>query len=68
MWWPEIKPLPCHKNVVQIIEADAGRRRYVVNESVPSCADLEVSLCLVVPVIVVDQFPFLWNFVLTGET
>ena len=67
MWRPDLQPLPCRKNVIQTTEAD-GRRRYVVREAVPSGAVLEISLCLEVPLIVVDQFPFLWDFVLTRET
>ena len=66
-WRPELQPLPCRKNVVQTTGAD-GRRSYVVREAVPSGAVLEISLCLEVPVIAVDQFPFLWDFVLTRET
>ena len=67
-WRPDLQPLPCRKNVIQTIGAD-GRRSYVVLEAVPSGAILEISLCLEVPIIVVDQFPFLWDFVLTdGET
>ena len=67
MWRPDLQPLPCRKKVVQTTGAD-GRRSYIVREAVPSGAVLEISLCLEVPVIAVDQFPFLWDFVLTGET
>ena len=66
-WRPDLKPLPCRKNVIQISGAD-GRPRYGVREAVPSGAVLEISLCLEVPVMVVDQFPYLWDFVLTRET
>ena len=66
-WRPDLQPLPCRKNVIQTTGVD-GRRRYAVREAVPSGAVLEISLCLEVPVIVVDQFPFLWDFVLTRET
>ena len=34
----------------------------------PSGVILDVSICVKVSVVVVDQFPFLWDFVLTGET
>ena len=67
MWRPDLQPLPCRHNVIQTIGAD-GRRSYAVRETVPSGAVLEISLCLEVPLVVVDQFPFLWDFVLTGET
>ena len=66
-WRPDLQPLPCRKNVTQTTGAD-GRRSYAVREAVPSGAVLEISLCLKVPVVVVDQFPFLWDFVLTSET
>ena len=66
-WRPDLQPLPCRKNVIQTAGAD-DRRRYVIREAVPSGAVLEISLCLDVPVIVVDQFPFLWDFVLTRKT
>ena len=45
-----------------------GRHSYAVLEAVPSGTILENSLCVEVSVPVVDQFPFLWDFVLTGET
>ena len=65
-WRPDLQPLPCRKNVIQTTGAD-GRHRYTIREAVPSGAILEISLCLPVPVIAVDQFPFLWDFVLTRE-
>jgi hypothetical protein len=34
---------------------------------VPSGTIVEVSLCVEVSVVMVDQFPYLWDFVLTGE-
>ena len=67
MWRPDLQPLPCRKNVMQTTGAD-GRRRYAVREAVASGAVLEISLCLNVPIIVVDQFPLLWDYVLTRET
>ena len=66
-WRPDLQPLPCRKNVMQTTGAD-GRRRYAVREAVASGAVLEISLCLNVPIIVVDQFPLLWDYVLTRET
>ena len=67
MWRPDLHPLPCRKKVVHTTGAD-GRHSYAVLEAVPSGTVLEISLCLEVPVIVVDQFPYLRDFVLTGET
>ena len=66
-WRPDLRPLPCRKRVIQTVGAD-GRRSYTVLEAVPSGAVLEISLCLPLPIVVVDQFPFLWDFVLTRET
>ena len=66
-WRPDLQPLPCRKDVIQTTGAD-GRRSYAVREAVPSGAILEISLCLDVPIVVVDQFPYLWDFVLTRET
>ena len=44
-----------------------GRNSIAVVGAVPSGTVLEISLCVEVSVIVVDQFPYLWDFVLTGE-
>ena len=66
MWRPDLHPLPCRQSVTQTTGAD-GRHSFAVDEAVPLGTVLEVSLCLEVSVIVVDQFPFLWDFVLTGE-
>ena len=67
MWRPDLHPLPCRQNVAQTTGAN-GRHSYAVVEAVTSGTVLEISLCLEVSVRVVDQFPFLWDFVLTGET
>ena len=67
MWRPDLHPLPCPQNVYETTGAD-GRRNFAVIEAVPPGNILESSLCLEVSVSVVDQFPFLWDFVLTGET
>ena len=67
MWRPDLQPLPRRKKVLQITGAD-GLRNYAVLEAVPPGTVLEISLCLKVPVVAVDQFPFLSDFVLTGET
>ena len=65
-WRPDLQPLPCRKNVIQTTGAD-GRHMYIVLEAVPPGAILEISLCLEVPVIVVDQF-LLWDFVVIDAT
>ena len=66
MWRPDLHPLPCRQKVDPTTGAD-GRHSFTVREAVPSGTVLEISLCVEVSLIVVDQFPFLWDFVLTGE-
>ena len=68
MWRPDLHPLPCRQRVARIPDGADGPYSFAVLEAVPSGTVLEVSLCVEVSVIVVDQFPFLWDFVLTGET
>ena len=65
MWRPELHPLPCRQTVRHATTAD-GQYRFAVLEAVPSGTIVDVSLCVEVSVIVVDQFPYLWDFVLTG--
>ena len=67
MWRPDLHPLPCRQNFTQTIGAD-GRHSFAVREAVPSGTVLEVSLCLEVSVITIDQFSFLRDFVLIGES
>ena len=65
MWAPHLHALPRRLDVAQITSAD-GRHSYEVLEAVPSETVVEISLCVEVSLIAVDQFPFLWDFVLTG--
>ena len=67
MWRPDLHPLPYRRKVAQRTRAD-GRHSYVVLETIRPGSILEISLCVVVSVVVIDQFPFLWDFVLIGET
>ena len=67
MWRPDLHPLLYRQKVAQRIGAD-GRRSYAVLEAIRPGSLLEISLCVHVSVVVVDQFPFLWDFVITGET
>ena len=67
MWRPDLHPLPYRRKVDQRTGAD-GRHSYAVLEAIRPGSILEISLCVEVSVVVVDQFPFLWDFVLTGET
>ena len=67
MWRPDLQPLPCPLRVGLITGPD-GRNNFAVPEAVSSGTVLQVALCVEVSVVVVDQFPYLWDFVLTGET
>ena len=64
MWRPDLHPLPCRENVRHTTGAD-GRDSFSVVTKLPAGTFLDISLCVKVSVIVVDQFPFLWDFVLT---
>ena len=66
MWRPDLQPLPCRHKVARTIGAD-GRNSFAVVEDIPPGTVLEISLCVKISVTVVDQFPYLWDFVLTGE-
>jgi hypothetical protein len=67
MWRPDLHPLPYRRKVAQRTRAD-GRHSYAVLETIRPGSILEISLCVVMSVVVIDQFPFLWDFVLIGET
>ena len=67
MWRPDLHPLPCRQSVRHTIGAD-GRHSFAVREAMPSGTVLEISLCVEVSVIVVDQFPYLWDFVIMDST
>ena len=67
MWRPDLHPLPCRQNVRHRTGAD-GQHSFAVVDTIPSGTVLEISLCVEVSVVVVDQFPFLWDFVLVGAT
>ena len=66
MWRPNLPPLPIRKSVTLTLVD--GQPSFYVREAVPSGTVLEVSLCLEFSLVFVDQFPFLWDFVITGET
>ena len=64
MWRPDLRPLPCRQTVRHTTGAD-GRHSFVVHaDSIPPGTVVEISLCVEVSVIVVDQFPVLWDFVI----
>jgi len=62
MWRPDLQPLPCRENVNLTTGAD-GRPIFSVPTMLPSGTVMDVSLCVKVSMIVVDQF-LLWDFVL----
>ena len=68
MWRPDLHPLPCRENVRHITGADGRQIFAFMADTITSGTVLEVSLCVEVSVIVVDQFPFLWDFVLIDST
>ena len=64
MWRPDLRPLPCRQTVRHTTGAD-GRHSFVVHaDNIPPGTVVEISLCVEVSVIVVDQFPVLWDFVI----
>ena len=67
MWRPDLHPLPCRQSFRHSIGED-GQHSFSVLKAIRTGTVLEISLCVEMSVIVVDQFPFLWKFVLTGET
>ena len=66
MWRPYLQPLPCRKNVNLTTGAD-GRPIFSVPAMIPPDTLMDVSLCVKVSIIVVDQF-LLWDFVLIDPT
>ena len=66
MWRPDLHPLPCRKNLKLTTGAD-GRPSFSVPAMLPSDTVMDVSLCVKVSIIVVDQF-LLWDFVLMDST
>ena len=65
MWRPDLHPLPCRQNLDLTTGAD-GRHSFSVlaTNTLPADTIVDISLCVEVSVTVVDQFPFLWDFVL----
>ena len=67
MWRPDLQPLPCPQSITHTTELD-GRHSFTAVEAIPPGTVLETSLCVEVSVVVIDQFPHLWDYVLIGET
>ena len=68
MWRPNLQPLPCRQYVHITTGADGRHSFAIVVDTIPSGAVVEISICVEVPVIVVDQFPVLWDFVIMDAT
>ena len=62
MWRPDLQSLPCRENVDLTFGAD-GRPSFAVKDNLPAGAVMDISPCVKVSLIVVDQF-LLWDFVL----
>ena len=67
MWRPDLHPLPCREKFGVTTGAD-GRHSFSVLTKLAPGTILDISPCVEVPVVVVDQFPFLWDFVIMGAT
>ena len=65
-WRPDLQPLPCDQTVLQQIDSD-GRHSYTFPTALQSGTILGTFICTEVPVTVLDQFPVLKDFVLTGQ-
>ena len=66
MWRPDLQPLPCRQPIDVKTGAD-GRHMFSVPTRLPSGTVMDVTLCVKVSIIVVDQF-LLWDFVLMDPT
>ena len=67
MWRPDLHPLTCHQSVHHTTGAE-GRDSFTALAKFPSGTVLDISLCVEVSVVVVDQFPVLWDFVIMSAT
>ena len=62
MWRPDLHPIPCRENLRLTTGAD-GRHSFAVVNNFPAGTYMDISPCVKVSIIVVDQF-LLWDFVL----
>ena len=68
IWRPNLHTLPCRQHVRVTIGSDGRHNFAVLVDTIPSGTVVEISICVEVSVIVVDQFPFLWDFVIMDAT
>ena len=66
MWRPDLDPLPCRENV-NLTTGEDGRPIFFVPAMLPADTVMDISPCVKVSIIVVDQF-LLWDFVLMDAT
>ena len=65
MWRPDLHPLPCRENLNVTTGADGRHRFSVMDIELPAGTVMDISPCVKVSIMVVDQFPALWDFVIT---
>ena len=63
MWRPDLRPLPCRHDFDVTTEEDGRHTFAAVADTTPADTKLDISLCVKVSLIVVDQF-LLWDFVI----
>ena len=68
MWRPKLRPLPCRVNLRHTTHEDGRHSFAVLHHTIPVNTVLDMSPCVKVSIIVVDQFPVLWDFVLFSAT
>ena len=68
MWRPGLHPLPCRLNARHVTGAGCEHNFAVLDNTIPSGTVLDISLCVEVSIIVVDQFHSLWDFVIMDTT
>ena len=64
IWRPNLHPLPCRQRVGKTKGEDGRPRFAVLVDTILPGTVVEISICVEVSVIVVDQFPVLWDFVI----
>ena len=67
MWRPELTPLPCRQPVIQKTAGGDGDVSFIITRDVSAGTVLETSVCLKMPVDLVDTYS-LGDDVLTGHT
>ena len=66
MWRPDLHPLPYRRELAH--RTVDGQHIFTIFDPIKAGSILDISVCVEVSIVAVDQFPVLWDFVLTGET